>query len=94
MIRERVYHLVRLHPNLFRDWANRYVPLMDPNDAIEEPIALIIRVMKIGRAEDIQQLLNVCGEDGLMEILDDAPLGEFSKAEYIRYRNRLSLMMV
>jgi len=62
----------------FRDSARRLIWWMKPDEALEQPLRLVVQIMDIGSLSDLRLLQKEFTDTELINILTDAPPGELS----------------
>ena len=68
----------QFNQELLLDFAH-YIWWKTPDEAVRYPYRLIAQVMNMGLMNDILRLMNECGRDVLVDVLEHAEAGWFDK---------------
>jgi len=74
--------------------AARYVWWKTPDEALRYPNRVIAQVMKIGDFDDVQELMQVVGEDRLRHVIVQAEAGQFDERSWTYWHYRLGLAAI
>ncbi|MGC8560759.1 MAG: hypothetical protein ACP5O1_08780 [Phycisphaerae bacterium] len=76
---------------LLKRMASKYVWWKTPEEALAFPHRIIAQVMNIGDFDDVQELADIAGDEGLREVLKSAEPGEFNLRSWHYWHYRLGL---
>jgi len=74
--------------------AARYIWWKTPDEAVRYPNRVIAQVMKIGDFDDVQELIQVAGEDRLRQVIQQAEAGQFNDRSWAYWHYRLGLAAI